>query len=263
LLTDGTTIEIREARPGDRDAVRDLHMSLSPKSLYLRFFSFDPRAADQIADRVCRPPDPGHAALLALLHGVVIGVAGYERAAEQPDTAEIAMAVADHMRHKGVGTLLLEHLGTLAHHRGIREFRADTLAGNHAMLRLLADAGLRVRRRPAHGVIESRVPLTADEHYLETVAARESQAAVESLRHLLRPSVVAVVGAGRAPGSVGHCIVRNAVTYGFTGPSAAPCCRSAGAAPPASTWPRYGTLRCDCRSSPMSCPRWRSLTSTR
>ncbi|HEX6472134.1 MAG TPA: GNAT family N-acetyltransferase [Streptosporangiaceae bacterium] len=217
LLTDGTTIEIREAGQDDRESVRALHAGLSRESLYLRFFSINPRLAEQIADRICRPPDSGHAALLALLRGTVIGVAGYERIDGEPGTAEIAMAVADHMHHRGVGTLLLEHLGALAHHRGVREFRADTLADNHAMLRLLAGAGLPLRRRLAAGVIESHVPLAADEHYLETVAAREGRADVESLRHLLRPASVAVVGAGRDPASVGHSILRNAATYGFTG----------------------------------------------
>jgi hypothetical protein len=37
LLTDGTTIEIRAARPGDFDAVRDLHAKMSPDNLYLHF----------------------------------------------------------------------------------------------------------------------------------------------------------------------------------------------------------------------------------
>ncbi len=40
LLTDGTTIEIRPARPGDFDAVRAMHTKMSPDNLYLRFFSF-------------------------------------------------------------------------------------------------------------------------------------------------------------------------------------------------------------------------------
>ncbi len=40
LLADGTTIEIRPARPGDFDAVRDMHTKMSPDNLYLRFFSF-------------------------------------------------------------------------------------------------------------------------------------------------------------------------------------------------------------------------------
>ena len=42
LLTDGTTIEIRPARPDDFDAVRDMHAKLSPDNLYLRFFSMSP-----------------------------------------------------------------------------------------------------------------------------------------------------------------------------------------------------------------------------
>lgn len=216
LLTDGTTIEIREASPQDRDAVHRLHTSLSPESRYLRFFSINPAIAEQIADRICRRPDSDHAALLAVLRGTVIGVAGYERPRTGGD-AEIAMAVADHMHHRGVGTLLLEHLGALARRRGIRAFNADTLADNHAMLRLLADAGLPVRRHMAHGVIESRIVLVPDEHYWATVADRESRADVESLRPLLRPSVVAVVGAGRSPDSVGHAILRNIVTNDFTG----------------------------------------------
>jgi predicted CoA-binding protein len=146
----------------------------------------------------------------------VVGVASYERPTAD-GTAEIAMAVADHMHHRGVGTLLLEHLGALARRRGIREFNADTLADNHAMLRVLADAGLPIRRHVAGGVVESRIPLLPDERFWETVAGRESQADVESLRPLLHPSVVAVVGAGRGTASVGHAILRNIVGYGFTG----------------------------------------------
>ena len=47
LLTDGTTIEIRPARPDDFDAVRDMHAKMSPENLYLRFFSMSLAAAEQ------------------------------------------------------------------------------------------------------------------------------------------------------------------------------------------------------------------------
>ena len=49
LLADGTTVEIRPARPEDFDAVREMHEKLSPDSLYLRFFSLNPRAAEREA----------------------------------------------------------------------------------------------------------------------------------------------------------------------------------------------------------------------
>src|SRR5260370_11012987 len=46
---------------------------------------------------------------------------------------------------------------------------------------------------------------------------RERLADVASLRHLLEPSAVAVVGANRGPTGVGHAILRNIVNAGFAG----------------------------------------------
>ena len=79
LLTDGATIEIRAARPGDFDAVRDMHAKMSPDNLYLRFFSMSPLAAEREARRICREPGPDHAALLAVLDGEVVGCGTYEQ----------------------------------------------------------------------------------------------------------------------------------------------------------------------------------------
>ena len=128
LLTDGATIEIRPARPGDFDAVRDMHARMSPDNLYLRFFSMSPTVAEQEARRICREPAPDHAALLAVLDGEVVGCGTYEQAGAGSGSAEVAMAVADDMHNRGVGTLLLEHLVSLARGRGVRAFTAQTLS---------------------------------------------------------------------------------------------------------------------------------------
>jgi hypothetical protein len=37
LLTDGATVQIRPAQPGDFAAVRDMHVKMSPDNLFLRF----------------------------------------------------------------------------------------------------------------------------------------------------------------------------------------------------------------------------------
>ncbi|MEV5705001.1 GNAT family N-acetyltransferase [Actinoallomurus sp. NPDC052274] len=216
LLTDGTAIQVREIRPDDLDAVRDLHRGMSPDNLYLRFFGLGPRITEEESVRLCRTPGPAHAVLGAWLGAELVGVANYEPTGE-PGVAEIALAVADEMHHRGVGTLLLEHLVSLARSRGIREFRADTLAQNVEMLRVFAAAGLAVRHDLAGGVVDVRMPLAADMRYLDAVAERERQADVASLGHLLCPASVAVVGAGRRPGSVGAAILRNLVAGGFPG----------------------------------------------
>lgn len=222
LLTDGTTVLIRPARPQDEEAVRQMHAQMSPNNAYLRFFSISPLAADREASRVTRPPAPDHCALLAWLGSQLIGVASYEPTGK-PGVAEIAFAVVDHMHGRGVATLLLDHLVSIARLRGLRAFTAQTLADNVAMLRVFANAGLAARRRVSEGVIETTFPLPSDEadqrlhHYLDSVAMRERFADVASLRHLLEPSSVAVVGASRKPGRVGHAILRNIVSAGFAG----------------------------------------------
>ena len=222
LLTDGSTVEIRPASPGDTDAVRDMHAAMSPDNMYLRFFSLSPSAAQQEAHRVCRAPGPDHAALLAWRAGELIGVASYEPTGKE-GAAEIAFAVSDHMHGRGVATLLLEHLVSLARRRKLTAFTAEALADNTAMLRVFADAGLPVRRHSADGVVEMIFPLPGGETdqrldgYLESVASRESRADVASLRHLLQPASVAVVGASRRRGTIGRAILRNIVTGGFVG----------------------------------------------
>ena len=146
LLTDGATIEIRPARPGDFDAVRDMHAKMSPKNLYLRFFSMSPSAAEQEARRICREPAPDHAALLAVLDGEVVGCGTYEQDGAGSRSAEVALAVDDDRHNRGIGMLLLEHLVALGRGRGFRAFTAETLSENAAMLRVFADAGLQAQR---------------------------------------------------------------------------------------------------------------------
>ncbi|MEV5571924.1 GNAT family N-acetyltransferase [Spirillospora sp. NPDC052269] len=216
LLTDGSQVEIRRITAADRDAVGALHRGLGDESLYRRFFGVNRAMADEIAGQICRPRGSGHAALGAWLGGELVGVAEYEPS-EAPDEAEIAMVVADRMHHRGVGTLLLEHLGSLARESGVVAFRADTLVENGPMLRVFADAGMPAKRRATAGVVEVTMPLVPDEHYLDVVAERERGADVASLMPLFRPRSVAVIGVSRRAGTVGAALLRATKTGGFAG----------------------------------------------
>jgi acyl-CoA synthetase (NDP forming)/RimJ/RimL family protein N-acetyltransferase len=222
LLSDGSTVEIRAARPGDAQDIRQMHQHLSPGNAYLRFFSASPLAPEREAQRLCRPAAPDHASLLARLDGRLVGVASYEQT-NQPGVAEIAFAVPDEMHGRGIATLLLEHLVSLARQGRLTAFAAETLPENYAMQRVFAAAGLPLQRHFADGVVELSMPLPDHDgdqldHYLDAVAGRAGQADVASLRHLLVPSSVAVIGAGRRRGSAGREILHNIVTGGFAGP---------------------------------------------
>jgi acyl-CoA synthetase (NDP forming)/GNAT superfamily N-acetyltransferase len=223
LLADGTTVEIRRATPDDFDAVKAMHAAMSPDNAYMRFFNISRVAAEVEARRICRYPAPGDVALLALAGGEVAGCASYTVLAAQSGTAEVAFAVADHMHHLGIATLLLEHLVSWARQQQITAFTAQTLIENRAMLNVFADAGLPVDRHYADGVYELTFPLpgagswTAVNDYLTVVAERERSAEAASLRHVFAPESVAVVGASRHQGTAGRAILDNIAAGGYAG----------------------------------------------
>jgi acyl-CoA synthetase (NDP forming)/GNAT superfamily N-acetyltransferase len=219
LLADGTTVEIRPAGPDDFDAVQAMHEAMSPDNTYMRFFNISRLAAETEARRICRAP--GTVALLALADGGVAGVASYAEIGS--GQAEVAFAVADHMHHRGIATLLLEHLVSYARSHQITTFTAQTLTENKAMLTVFADAGLPVDRHYADGVFEMTFPLPSQDagpaldSYLDAVADRERQAEVASLRHVLAPESVAVIGASRRRGTAGRAILDNIRAGGYAG----------------------------------------------
>jgi predicted CoA-binding protein/GNAT superfamily N-acetyltransferase len=216
LLTDGTTVCIRPVLPGDHDQLEGLYQEMSPENLRLRFFGMSRRSAALAADRACVPPRTGYRALLAESMGRVIGLAEYE-VGEEKGTAEISIAVADGLHHRGVGTLLVEHLVSAAREDGITTFAADALSENREVLRLFADLGLRATRRFEGPEVRCTIDLDEDDTYLTTVEARGRAADVASLEPLLRPKSVAVVGAGRKPGSVGRALLHHLHAGGYTG----------------------------------------------
>ena len=222
LLSDGTTVEIRPARPDDLPAIRAMHEAMSSNNSYLRFFSLSQISAEQEAQRVCRPPGPDHAALLAMCAGQIICVASYE-VKDHGHDAEIAIAVPDNMHGRGIGTLLLEHLVSDAGQRGITAFTASVLSQNSEMLEVFRDAGLTAGRQLENGVIEFTCELAGDDAdprwdpFPDATASRERSADVASLRHVFQPASVAVVGASRRMGTVGRAILHNIVTGGYQG----------------------------------------------
>ncbi len=221
LLADGTTVEIRPAGPGDFNAVKAMHKAMSPDNTYMRFFNISRAVAEIEARRICKEPAPGQVALLALADGEVVGVASYVTVGT--GTAEVSFAVADHMHHRGVATLLLEHLVSHARSRQITTFTAETLTENKAMLKVFAEAGLPVERRFADGLLALTFPLPSEDagptldSYLNAVAERERSAEAASLRYVFAPESVAVIGASRRRGTVGRAILDNIRASGYAG----------------------------------------------
>lgn len=217
LLADGRVVLIRPLTPSDAPAVAGLHRAFDQRDSYLRFFGPAPAQLDRLAESIAAETGPTHASAGAFLEGRLIGVANYESLAD-PGIAELALAVDASARAEGVGTLLLEQLVSTARARGITRLLAVVSAENTRMLRLLRDFGLPMTSTAQGPEREIVLQLDGGERYLETVAARERVAEVASLRHVLEPASVAVVGASRRESSVGHAVLRNLRDAGFAGP---------------------------------------------
>ncbi|MGC0400492.1 acyl-CoA synthetase (NDP forming)/L-amino acid N-acyltransferase YncA [Streptomyces sp. SAI-126] len=217
LLADGTTVCIRPVAHGDHDQLEGFYEEMSPENLRLRFFAASRRSAALAADRACAQPQPGYRALLAETAGRVIGLAEYDSGGSTGNTAEISIAVADGLHHRGVGTLLVEHLVSAARAEGVTTFTADALSENQEVLRLFADLGLRTARHFEGPEVRCTIALDQSDAYLTAVEERGRAADVASLVSLLRPGAIAVVGAGRTPGSVGRAVLHQLHAGGYTG----------------------------------------------
>jgi len=209
LLADGTTVTVRPLVPDDHEAVLRLHEArMSPDNQRLRFFAMSKRAPALTADRLCDPNRQGFLSLGAFAGELLVGVVEYDVDDQRPMVAEIAVAVADAWHHRGVATLLIEHLAHAARAAGIRFFEADALAENSAMHKVFTDLGMRVERHVRGAEVRVVVRLEENaEDYLAGVDERGRNADVASLTPLLEPRSIAVVGASQRTGSVGQTIL--------------------------------------------------------
>lgn len=218
LAADGGIVRIRPVTPADSGSLTAMYQRGSPDNLRMRFFAVPGRRVllSEVA-RLCRPMTNDHGALLAEQAGELIGVASYERSPDNDRRAEFAVFVDEAHHGRGIGTLLLEHLFPLARLHGLTELVGEVMPSNTAMLRLATDLSGRVWSRLDDGVVDVGLITHECDDIQAAVDARERAAQRASLRPLFAPRAVAVVGAGRASGGIGHETLRSMIEYGFTG----------------------------------------------
>ena len=218
VLSDGGTAHLRPIRPEDAAALVDFHSRLSPDTVYFRFFSVHPTLSDEEVVRFSNVDYVERMALVAELDGRMIGVARYDR---EPgtDEAEAAFVVADEHQGRGLGSLLLEHLAATARSVGINRLTATVLPMNQRMLGVFRDAGFVRKSQFDDGVISVVLDIAPTPTWQLAVDERDRRASVRSIERLLRPRSLAVIGASREPGTVGHALFRNVIAAGFEGPA--------------------------------------------
>ena len=225
ILRDGTPLRLRAATPEDYDDIKAFYDRLSEDSLYTRFHGSvrteGPARSDAEADGDAR------VVLIGWRADRVVASGSYDRLRE-PAVAEVAFTVAEGLHGRGVATRILEQLAEIGAERGIARFDAEVMDTNQAMLAVFNRAGFGVRSRLDFDELLVSLDIQPTEAVQEKIGERDHVGVVASLRSILAPASVAVVGASNEPGSWGGELFANLIAGGFQG-AAIPVNRSGGA----------------------------------
>ncbi|HEU4726386.1 MAG TPA: GNAT family N-acetyltransferase, partial [Kofleriaceae bacterium] len=244
ILRDGTSIVIRSLTAADRDHVIAVFRRMSQASVRHRFFTTKIELSESDLGFLTRLAGGRDAALAAMVRDDggerALGIGRYV-VLDDPTSAEVAFEVGDADQGRGIGTLLLEHLATIARSEGVTTFLAEVEADNHAMLDMFGKSGFQVRETLDERTFHVEFPTADTEGFVAAAAAREREAAARSLRAFFAPRGVAIVGVSQTSGhTIGRAILDNLIRDGFAGPiypihrtaseiSGRPCFRSVAA----------------------------------
>jgi acyl-CoA synthetase (NDP forming)/ribosomal protein S18 acetylase RimI-like enzyme len=214
LLRDSVIGRMRLLRVEDEDALRALNARVSTRTRMRRYFSVSDAPGNWYVDKLVRSV-PGDCALVGIVGGEIVALAGFCRLERDPAVADLALLVDDAHQSEGLGALLLEHLAALARHQGITTFVADVLAENTPVLHLFRDSGFAVSTSMSAGVAVVLMDLTEGPVLWDAVRRRENTAARTSLAPVFSPRSVAVVGSTRS-GSVAARVRQSLASFAGT-----------------------------------------------
>ena len=142
---DATRPRIRHVRPGDAEAIAAFYAALSPESRRTRFFGACREISPAQARRFARARERGGDGFVAI--SGLLRVVGHlclepldpERS---PRSEEVAIAVSEEWRGRGLGRRLLDAGIASARSRGVVALEATMLTGNQPIHALLEHSGL-------------------------------------------------------------------------------------------------------------------------
>ena len=215
LLKDGSRIILRPIRSEDIEGWLEFVSRLSRRTKYLRFHSL-PKLGRDDAIRFCTVDYNNTFAFVAEVRGDqrkdIVAIGRYYRLPKK-HSAEVAFAIEDAYQGKGIGTKLMEWLANVARENNITSFEADVLGENREMMGVFRAYGFHVESELSGGVYHITFPIAKTKRVVKKEEERERIATVTSVRSLLYPRSVAVIGASTKPGTVGQlpfqCIMEN------------------------------------------------------
>lgn len=167
---DGMPILLRPIKPEDATILVDLFNTLSPTSIYFRFFRPVQTLSHEMLARFTQIDYDRDVVLVAVRQGTggetMVGVVRLMRTSDI-SKAEFAIVVGDPWQGRGVGAALLEHCLHIAAERGIKIVWGMVLPENTTMIDLGRRVGFSVRRIPDAKEYELCIDLDAEQQGLD------------------------------------------------------------------------------------------------
>jgi GNAT superfamily N-acetyltransferase len=154
VARDGTVVQLRSLRAGERELVARFYAGLSAESRRRRFLQPMPRLPEATLRRLAAVDGRRHVTVIAAVDGECVGMASYVALADEPGAAEVAVAVTDRYQGRGIGRLLLDGLRPAAARAALETFVYLVDPTNRPALRLLRSLDVELSFRD--GLVEGR-----------------------------------------------------------------------------------------------------------
>jgi GNAT superfamily N-acetyltransferase len=158
-LLDGRTVLIRPIASEDKPLIVEFARRLSPETAFRRFLSPKVRFSDAELAYLTEVDGRDHIAYVAAAGRALVAVARTVKTA--PDTAELAIVVADGWQGLGLGRALTRHVAQAAAAHGVTRISGTMLAHNRPAFRLMRGLGGFEHDELSHGVREIVTRLAA------------------------------------------------------------------------------------------------------
>ena len=166
-LQDGTPVVIRPIRPEDEPMLVKFHETLSDRSVYLRYLhtmKLSQRVSHERLTRICFIDYDREMALVVekadrkTNQREIIAVGRLQKLHGTSD-AELAVLVSDAWQGHGIGPELVARLTTVAQDEKVERIKADVLADNTVMQRILSKKGFKLHREIGDPTIAAELVL--------------------------------------------------------------------------------------------------------
>jgi acetyltransferase len=149
VLRDGERVLIRPLTPDDGALYPDFLADVTRDDLRLRFFSAMREVSPQLIDQLIHYDRALAMAFVAIAEqtGRLLGVVRLHDDASG-EHGEFAILLRSHLKGRGLGWLMMQHMIAYAKEHGLKTVRGQLLAENSTMLKMCTELGFHVADDP-------------------------------------------------------------------------------------------------------------------